>query len=44
MVTYAGTQHVTYTGPSTCVDAAVTPYLLNRTLPPRSVACPLVYP
>lgn len=44
MVTYAGTQHVAYTGTSTCVDAAVTPYLLNRTLPPRSVACPLVYP
>ena len=44
MVTYAGTQHVTYGGPSTCVDAAVTPYLLHRTLPPRSVACPLVYP
>ncbi|MFZ9988315.1 MAG: alpha/beta fold hydrolase [Candidatus Nanopelagicales bacterium] len=44
MVTYAGTQHVTYTGTSACVDAAVTPYLLNRTLPPRSVACPLVYP
>lgn len=44
MVTYAGTQHVTYGGPSPCVDAAVTPYLLHRTLPPRSVACPLVYP
>jgi pimeloyl-ACP methyl ester carboxylesterase len=44
MVTYAGTQHVTYGGPSACVDAAVTPYLLYRTLPPRSVACPLVYP
>ena len=44
MVTYAGTQHVTYGGPSACVDAAVTPYLLNLTRPPRSVACPLVYP
>ena len=44
MVTYAGTQHVTYGGPSACVDAAVTPYLLYRTVPPRSVACPLVYP
>lgn len=44
MVTYAGTQHVAYTGTSACVDAAVTPYLLKRTLPPRSVACPLVYP
>jgi pimeloyl-ACP methyl ester carboxylesterase len=44
MVSYAGTQHVTYGGPSACVDAAVTPYLLYRTLPPRSVACPLVYP
>lgn len=44
MVTYAGTQHVAYGGPSACVDAAVTPYLLYRTLPPRSVACPLVYP
>jgi len=44
MVTYAGTQHVTYTGTSACVDAAVTPYLLHLTLPPRSVACPLVYP
>ena len=44
MITYAGTQHVTYGGPSACVDAAVTPYLLYRTLPPRSVACPLVYP
>jgi pimeloyl-ACP methyl ester carboxylesterase len=44
MVTYAGTQHVAYTGTSACVDAAVTPYLLEGTLPPRSVACPLVYP
>ena len=44
MVTYAGTQHVTYGGPSACVDAAVTPYLLNLIRPPRSVACPLVYP
>lgn len=44
MVTYAGTQHVAYTGTSACVDAAVTPYLLERTLPPRSVACPLGYP
>ena len=44
MVTYAGAQHVTYTGPSACVDAAVTPYLLDLALPPRSVACPLVYP
>jgi pimeloyl-ACP methyl ester carboxylesterase len=44
MVTYAGTQHVAYTGTSACVDAAVTPYLLDLTLPPRSVACPLVYP
>lgn len=44
MVTYAGTQHVAYTGTSACVDAAVTPYLLRLTLPPRSVACPLVYP
>ena len=44
MVTYAGTQHVAYTGTSACVDAAVTPYLLGLTLPPRSVACPLVYP
>ena len=44
MVTYAGTQHVTYGGPSPCVDAAVTPYLLYGTLPARSVACPLIYP
>lgn len=44
MVTYAGTQHVAYGGTSACVDAAVTPYLLHRTLPARSVACPLVYP
>lgn len=44
MVTYAGTQHVTYGGPSECVNAAVTPYLLYRTLPARSVACPLEYP
>ena len=44
MVTYAGTQHVTYGGTSPCVDAAVTPYLLYRTLPARSVACPLAYP
>lgn len=44
MVTYAGTQHVTYGGKSECVDAAVTPYLLNLTRPPRSVACPLMYP
>ena len=44
MVTYAGTQHVTYAGPSDCVNAAVTPYLLNRTLPARSVACPLALP
>lgn len=44
MVTYSGTQHVAYTGTSACVDAAVTPYLLERTLPPRSVACPLAYP
>ena len=44
MVTYAGTQHVTYAGPSDCVNAAVSPYLLNRTLPARSVACPLALP
>ena len=44
MVTYAGTQHVTYGGPSRCVNAAVTPYLLYGTLPARSVACPLEYP
>ncbi len=44
MVTYVGTQHVVYGGPSACVDAAVSTYLLDRTLPPRSVACPLVYP
>lgn len=44
MVTYAGTQHVTYGGPSPCVDAAVTPYLLSGTMPARSVACPLIYP
>ena len=44
MVTYAGTQHVTYAGPSSCVDAAVTPYLMDLARPPRSVACPLVYP
>lgn len=44
MVTYMGTQHIIYGGRSACVDAAVTPYLLNLTLPPRSVACPLVYP
>lgn len=44
MVSYAGTQHVAYGRTSECIDAAVTPYLLYRTLPPRSVACPLVYP
>lgn len=45
MVTYAGTTHVAYGGPSRdCVDAAVTPYLLDLTLPPQSVACPLVRP
>ncbi|MBM3685552.1 MAG: alpha/beta hydrolase [Actinobacteria bacterium] len=44
MVTYAGTQHVTYGGPSRCVNAAVTPYLLYGTVPARSVACPLEYP
>ncbi len=45
MVTYAGTKHVTYGGPSRdCVDAAVTPYLLELVLPARSVACPLVRP
>jgi pimeloyl-ACP methyl ester carboxylesterase len=44
MVTYVGTQHVAYTGTSSCVDAAVTPYFLDLTLPARSVACPLVYP
>ena len=44
MVTYDGAQHVVYTGPSACVDEAVTPYLLDRILPSRSVACPLVLP
>ena len=44
MITYAGTQHVTYGGTSECVDAAVTPYLLHLTRPSRSVACPLDYP
>lgn len=43
MVSYAGTQHVTYAGPSTCVDIPVTRYLLTQELPPASVACPLEY-
>lgn len=35
MVTYMGTQHIINGGRSACVDAAVTPYLLNLNLPPR---------
>lgn len=43
MVTYAGTQHVSYGRVSSCVNAAVSHYLLTQQRGARSVACPLEY-
>lgn len=41
MITYNSTQHVSYLQtPSECVNAPVTQYLLNRTLPRNNTFCP----
>lgn len=43
MVTYAGTQHVSYSRVGPCVDNAITPFLVDLRRPARSVGCPLIY-
>jgi hypothetical protein len=43
MVTYAGTQHVSYGRVSACITRPVTTYLLTLQRPARSVACPLAW-
>lgn len=42
LITYDSTQHVTYSRTdSTCVNRAVTTYLIEQRLPARDLACPL---
>lgn len=43
MITYDGTQHVSYARVSACITDPGTNYLVHLTRPPRSVACPLAY-
>lgn len=43
MITYDGTQHVSYIGVSECITAPATEYLVNLTRIPRSIACPLSF-